>query len=195
MVSLSIWALRRIMTEKASQGFTLIGVLVATVIMGLLAVVMAQLLTRAEPIVDLGREQFIAVNLAREGLELVRTTRDSNWLSQDDRGLWLTNGICDSEDVSYFDTNRSFTIDVDMVQNIDGVGDVQQSRLYIKNNGLWIHDNQTGSPSPYSRVMTVDCISKEDDPPLITVTSAVSWQSRGEEREVIVNEKLYNWLP
>ncbi len=183
------------MSSADQHGFTLIGVMVATVILSALSITVAQVMSRAEPLVDMGREQFIAANLAREGLELVRAVRDTNWLSGDDRSQWLAGGLCNDSDTSYFDTDRRFTLDVDMVRNFEGVGDFEQSQLSIQDNGLWTHAANAGTATSYHRVLSIDCSTKESEPPFVIVTSQVAWQSRGQERQVVVKEKLYNWLP
>jgi len=177
------------------SGFTLIGVMVAVVILGVLILTVAQVMTRAEPVVDTAREQFIAAGLAREGLELVRAVRDTNWFSQDDRSRWLAEGLCDDQDTSFYDTDRRFTLDVNMVRTGSGVGDAQQATLFMQPNGLWVHTESGNERTPYQRVLSIDCSNKDSDPPQVLVASQVTWDSRGQARQVEVREKLFNWLP
>ncbi len=182
-------------TITSQQGLTLISVLVAVVILSFLSVALAQILTGGEKIADVGRETTVAAAIAREGLELVRAKRDSNWLATDPDVTWLAGGICEDEETSYFDTERQFTIDLNMVLNNSGVGDVADNTLYIHSNGTWLHEQASDSEqSLYTRSISVDCSTKQADPPYVEVTSIVRWHSRAKNREIIIKEKLFNWF-
>lgn len=176
------------------KGFTLIEVMVAVVIISVLAVTVTQVMSRAEATVDVSRETFVAVNIAREGLELVRSVRDSNWFADDDRTLWLQQGLCDDSSQSYLDDDRQFTLDAEGVRNNSGVGSVADAALYIDEDGGWTHARMS-EKTPYERVIHIDCSTKINNPPYVTVTAEVLWRSRGQDRNVTLREKLYNWLP
>ncbi len=178
--------------QGSNHGFTLIGVMIALLIAASTGILIVQLMTRAQAITDVGREQFIATNLSREGLELVRQIRDSNWFnSPDDHSTWLARGLC--EDSS--DDNRQFTVDSDIIITGNDVGDIADAQLYRdETSGIWSHDS-TKTVTPYSREISVDCAANENDFAFVQVTSKVSWSSRNKEHEVVIKEKLYNWLP
>ncbi len=178
--------------SRKNKGFTLIGVVVATSIAGFLVIVIIQLLTRADRIVDRGRNIFIATNIAREGLELVRAKRDTNWFSNSNKNLWLDKGLCAENGNDYTDRNRTFVIDSKMVRNNNGVR-TGEGFLYIQPNGEWSHDPLAGKTPVYSRQITIDCSTKNDDPAYITVTSKVKWNTNTGQQELTLKEKLYNW--
>ncbi len=175
-------------------GFTLIEVTVALTLAVVAAAAVTQILARAERVVDVGRERFVAVNLAREGLELVRAVRDTNWFASGDKSQWLANGLCEQTGTSFLDADRRFTIDPTLVRNLAGVGEAQEAALYIQPNDEWSHQ-PSGSPTAYERVISIDCSTKADNPAFVSVAATVTWKNRGQERQVIIKEKLYNWIP
>src|SRR5688572_8908250 len=66
-------------TSTLNSGMTLIGVLVATLILTSGALAVVGLMAQTEKNSGLSQEKFVAANLAREGLELVQAYRDHNW--------------------------------------------------------------------------------------------------------------------
>lgn len=177
-----------------NQGFTLIEVLVATFIIATVVVAVSRLLSSAENITGIGKETFVATSVAREGLELVRAMRDTNWFSNTDRALWLGHGICRSGATTYNDANRQFILDPAMVRNLDEVRS-GSGALYINPlNKEWTHDT-SDRPTPYSRMISVDCSQAEAAVVKVTVTSTVTWRSRNQDRQAVIKEELYNWLP
>src|SRR6056297_883499 len=67
-------------TRTKQSGVTLIESLVAMaiVVVGLVAILSLVLITMSRA--RISKEQIVATTLAREGLEIVRTVRDTNWL-------------------------------------------------------------------------------------------------------------------
>ncbi len=177
-----------------NQGFTLIEVLVATFIIATVVVAVSRLLGSAENITGIGRETFVATSAAREGLELVRAMRDTNWFTNSDRTFWLDHGICRSGTATYNDTSRQFIIDPATVRNNNDV-ESGSGKLFINPlNQEWTHDS-SDRPTPYTRIMSVDCSQAESEVAKVTITSRVTWRSRGQDREATIKEDLYNWLP
>jgi Tfp pilus assembly protein PilV len=178
--------------NSKSAGITLVGILVATFILAAGAIAVSRLTGSAERFTGVGREITIATNLSREGLELIRAVRDTNWFSDETADHWLDRGICSGNGQDSSEKNRQLTIEPDTVRLGDtlGLGDTQ---LYINSNGAFTHKG--GSKTLYKRVVSVDCSTKDDEPQFVTVTSSVTWNSRNLDREVVLKERLYNWLP
>lgn len=170
----------------SQQGLTLIGVLVATIVISVVGVSASQLLTRSERVAEVASSQFVATNLAREGLELVRLIRDNNWFASDDPVEWIGEELC-----------QQFTYDAVMARQGDGPGSVDGAALFVDSRTQeWSHNSGgNGEDSGYKRILEVDCSDKDAELPFVTVSSTVSWEVRGEAREVVLKEKLYNWLP
>lgn len=178
-------------SSNKQAGLSLLGTLVAVIVLATVVVVASRLTARTQQAGRLSREDFAAATIAREGLELVRAVRDTNWfLARSDNRHW-THGLCTNPDTGEIFAERQFTLDAATVRRLDPVGDSQASLLSIADNGEWTH-HTAGTPTPYKRVLTVDC--RDRDVGLI-VTSTVSWLSNaGVERTLTLRERLYDWL-
>lgn len=176
----------------SQEGFTLIGVLVALTMVSVVTIGIAQLMTRAEQVVQIARSEFIATNLAREGLELVRSVRDTNWFTDDNRAHWIDDRMC-----------GQFTYDANDARHHHSPGGIDKAQLFIHgSNQEWRHSGSSSEITLFSRILEVDCTEKDNDPAdpnanpaFVLVTSRVFWEERGQEREVVLKEKLYNWFP
>jgi len=172
------------MSKSSIKGFTIIEVLVALFFLITITFAVIQLVTRASQVAQRAQEGFVAANIAREGVELIRARRDTQWFTDADRSNWIPSQMCDSP----------FTFDAISLRNRYGVTVGGAGDLYIASNGEWSH-TPSDTTTPYKRVLEVDCSEKDGDPGFVTTTSRVTWVSRGESREVVLKEKLYNWLP
>jgi len=65
-----------------NKGFTMIEVSIAIGVMMIGVVGIYSLVPRVAKTVSLNTDKFVAVQLAREGMEIIRNIRDSNWLEQ-----------------------------------------------------------------------------------------------------------------
>jgi len=166
--------------------------------------------------------RILAVNLAREGLEMVKNIRDSNWLAIEN------NETCFYEDMSNDPCRWDSGLDDDgsgLIKNIfsdnayldyliDDITD-DQSRLYIdSNSGFYSHNH--GQPTIYRRLITMqnvccfdaDSNLKCDDFNFtiieipcpaenlkigLDVKSTVRWTLKGQIREITVSDRLFNW--
>lgn len=182
-------------SNSNQAGLSLLGVVIAVFILTTIILAVTSLLARTEKIVGISREKFEATNLAREGLELVQSQRDTNWLASGTPKPYWTDQLCQSgaPDVR--------PLAIDAVTSITIVPDPTpaQQKLYRDNGHLThiISANET----PYSRLITIDCADHEIDPtvdppkPLrISVTSRVFWNHNGQPQEVVLTSNLYDWL-
>lgn len=194
--------------STASQaGLSLIGVLVATLVLvsGTLAV--AQLVARTQHITGLALERFVAATIAREGLELVQAQRDTNWLAHDAATTgdcatarqpdgrdecWMEN-VCDADGNGTL-SDHVIAIDRDLVGGITIIHNptAQQQRLYTDATDFWSHV-ATGQATRYQRVITLNCAEQQAASPSVLVSSRVTWDSRGGQQQAEVKSRLYNW--
>ncbi|MEX2054845.1 MAG: hypothetical protein WD972_01560, partial [Candidatus Andersenbacteria bacterium] len=187
-------------TSTRNSGMTLIGVLVATLILTSGALAVAGLMAQTEKNSGLSQEKFVAANLAREGLELVQAYRDHNWFATP-AVPWAL-GICDERSRQDYrftiepDAGSSYGILIEPVTTSRS----EESSLYVTADNEWTHQSGGAEKTAYKRDMVVDCNRQNnpaisDDPAYIVVTAEVSWESRGRNRTVKVYERLFNWLP
>lgn len=201
--------------KENSAGLTLVGVLVAVLVFSVMLIAVTQLMARSEKTIGISREEFIATNLAREALELTQYIRDSNWLSRGHTApltgrsnppdhSWVGHPFQNQPLCDGLVTNRVLTIEFDQDQGAIVADEAGNPRLLLLDtaNGHYFHTtNLSGGrpsvPSPFSRTITVNCAQQNATTPVqnehIIVTSRVWWTSRGQNREVTVSTKLYNW--
>jgi hypothetical protein len=169
--------------------------------------------------------RVVGSNLAREGIEVVKNIRDSNWLKIENNeqcGLALCawdNGlkdlVVDSGSIQTAIVNNYIDVDYPQLDfTSDSISDAG-ARLFIDiASGLYTN-NSAGGSSPFSRLITmqeiccpdVDHDSKCDSVTFsqcgadltdklniaIDVESQVRWSVNGKQREIIVEDVLYNW--
>ncbi|MAF13472.1 MAG: hypothetical protein CMI53_01090 [Parcubacteria group bacterium] len=184
--------------KESQSGQSLLEVVIAlTILVMALSAVLA--LTTSNIVGQKESEfQIVANNLAREGIEVVRSIRDSNWLA----GVAWDEGLTDA-------TKNVATAEFDIVTNTWSLNfDFTDDLLYISSGlsrGLYSHDG-SGQPSEFRRILTLDDICLDDgetievSPPCSTgqkigvkVTSEVSWLERGRDRQVTLESFLYAW--
>jgi len=172
------------------SGFTLIGVLVALLILAAVIIPITQVLIRGERVVDLARQRYQATLFAQEGLELTQNLRDSNWFAKESID-WL-DSLCQENK-----GERQYTIDPEIVRQELPLGPVSDTLLYEQPNNTFNHAIST-NPTIFDRLMTIDCLTKNDNPPYVTVTASVIWENPladPKATEVVIKQELYNWLP
>ena len=159
----------------------------------------------------IGGMQVVAANLAREGLEVVRATRDTNWLKSRsfDVGLVDAGGnktarpILDLENggwtVSFASTALS----------------AANAAVYVTTSGVYRQADTPpadGAVSPYARVLTLLHICRDDgtgDERLVgstasclgsetlaglAVSSTVGWKGvAGRQQTLTAEERFYDW--
>ncbi|MEK7556590.1 MAG: hypothetical protein AAB538_01300 [Patescibacteria group bacterium] len=179
--------------QSTQLGLSLLGTLLAAFLLATTAVVVSRLVARTERATQTSREFIVATAVGREGLELVRAVRDTNWfLKRSDNRHW-TKGLCSNDDTGeQFSETREFTLDADTVRRLESVGDSDKSALHIASNAEWVHDI-TPRATPYQRLLSVDCRDKDVS---ILVTAKVNWRGGDrQEHEWTVSERLYDWMP
>lgn len=178
--------------SKTQAGLSLLGTLLAAFLLATTAVAVSHLVARTQRASASSRERIIATAIGREGLELVRAVRDTNWFLQPSDARPWTFGLCSDMNGNEFFEKREFTLDAKTVRQLDPVGDGESAQLYVAGNGEWIHES-TSHATPYQRLLSVDCSDKDVS---MLVSAQVTWPGRdGNDRQWTVRERLYDWLP
>ncbi|MCX6737510.1 MAG: prepilin-type N-terminal cleavage/methylation domain-containing protein [Candidatus Parcubacteria bacterium] len=172
--------------SKCKNGFSLIEALIAIgiLIVGILSAFL--LLVRTTSTIPAMQERLRAVNLAQEGIELVRALRDSDFVSGVVGGFkdFLPTDECQREDNCQIDVNSS--------GNIDLVTNANITPLIFHTDSFLYNYNSSGSTeeSIFSRQIIID--SNQDD--WMDVTVEVEYSIKGKEQIIIATDRLYNWL-
>lgn len=127
-------------------------------------------------------ERLIAINLAREGIEVIRNTRDTNWLEGE---AWDNGLVGDGEATANFNAG-SWSLDF----NPDSITD-SAARLYFHSaTGIYNHESTDGAATEYYRLIT---INPDGTDYMKKVTSLVRWYERGRYHEINLEGWIYNW--
>jgi len=196
----------------SNRGETLIEILIALVILilgsaGALRIISASIANN-----QISKERVIATNLAREGVELVRNVRDTNWLrfAGERRECWNTFDYnCGGSSISsgYYKIDFSIGDRADLMSVSAGInledglnGQDASYRLYEDSStGLISHDS-TKDPTIYFREIRLDyldqngSLSNNQSENSLRVNSRVTWVDRGEVYNVVLTTVLTDYL-
>jgi prepilin-type N-terminal cleavage/methylation domain-containing protein len=208
--------------RKNDAGFTLIELLIAIAVftIGLLGSI--GLATSNYSNSQDNLDKTLAVNLAQEGLELIRNVRDSNWLKIEANQEVIVGGVFDPYTWdSALSGNNYVYIDYDDVAPSafplacggtlkSCVENCPNCQLYTYlANGYYSHDNTDSVPTKYSRGFRLHkiCLSADGLTESLVdasgvcpgthigfqVTSHVQWPDNGQTKFIEVSDYIYNW--
>jgi len=202
------------------NGFTLLGTLFsaffAIIVIAAIVSLTAQIYNSSRS----SKNRFIAVGLAKEGIELVRSMRDSNWLFyqyDSTSGVSLpttqmkwrgdTSGSC-SANTSCLRSLCNGTYRVDALtpsgSNFELVSAATTDRTKLKTNGNGFYTYTSGDDTIFSRLITIsgagacgevadsNVVSTKPNP--MVVTSTVYWKDSTSDRTTVLQEALYDWM-
>jgi len=173
------------MTTPHMRGFTLVETLVAITIIATALVGPFYAVQQALNASRSARNQLIATSLAQEGIEYVRSIRDSNYLYNNvnvTQRSWLYR----------LDGTGGNTCFTPARCTIDAVEDTVSSSvtpLYLSTTDIY-NQQGLGAPTVYTRTVQLTSVTATE----VIVTVTVSWTTKGQARTAIVSETLHNWL-
>jgi len=150
--------------------------------------------------------RIVASNLAREGIDVVRNIRDTNWLKnlEWDATLYLGN---DYTAIAVFNpTLNTWQLNFNP-NNIDEAA----AKLYRQTNNLYLQDISPpeGTATIYSRLLTLTPICFNQITKIETISggscgigeekigilvkSEVKWLESGRSHLITLEDRLYNW--
>jgi len=150
------------------RGFTLIEILIAISVMTIGIVGIYTIVPNIIAVTGANTDKFIASQLAREGIELVRNIRDTNWL----KGLSWDNGLTgcvEGCEIDYNDSSLSPFMDRNLKVDTDG-----------------FYNYQNGTDTKFKRKII---ITPNGD--VLNVKVQIVWSGKGSPYETL--ENLYNW--
>lgn len=151
--------------------------------------------------------RVIATNLAREGIDVVRNIRDTNWLKNSPWDDLLHDGA-DHTAIAVFnpvaDPGWQLKFSPSAI-------DEAAAKLYLSADNLYLQDDAPpgGTSTLYARLLTLDpiCLNLAAKTETITggdclggeekiglrVGSEVAWTESGRSHSITLEDKLYNW--
>jgi len=168
---------RRVLSQV--EGFTIVELMIAITLMvtGIMAIY--ALVPQGIKISVVNTDKYLATQLAREGIEVVRNIRDTNWLEQMESPIaaWdegLT-GCAAGCEVDY--TTSAVN---DPVLPAYGAG------RYIKVDGNGLYNYTAGTDTKFKRKIEIIPISGN-----LQVKATVIWSA--DYNDVLLEEILYDW--
>lgn len=141
--------------------------------------------------------RIIAVNLAREGIEIVRNRRDSNWVAV---RSWDAGILAVGEENAYA---PQWNADTQQMELVPLSSSTTQGRLYVVPETGMVSPSDTGQATRFFRriILTNLCADGgsacgQSDRVGIRVQSDVAWERRGvfpQKPQVSVVGELYKW--
>jgi prepilin-type N-terminal cleavage/methylation domain-containing protein len=162
--------------NKKNKGFSLMEVIVAVAIITTTLITIISLVNFSVSSVGVGESTITAVSLAQEGLEIVRNIRDNNWL------LYKRAPDNWRDDLGEGD----WRVQYDQL----GLFSFSNTPLKIDSNGFYQYNS--GDDTLFYRKITIEYIPGDDTQ--IKVISEVTWQEKSRSRNLIAEDRLYNWL-
>ena len=131
------------------------------------------LITLSVSAVRAGKNRTIAVHLAQEGIEIVKSIRDSNWLNYK-RGADWTDDLEEGDyRIQYNDLVLRPFLDIPLKKD---------------SNGFYQYDS--GSDTLFYRKISITHIGDDQ----IKVVAEIAWQERRKTNTLQAEDRLYNWL-
>ena len=160
--------------KRFQKGFTLIETLVAIAILLIAVVGPISLIGDALHKLYYAKDQMIAINLAQEGIEVVRQRRDSDMLGTVGADIFsLPNPIY-------------YTVDASSASlNISTAG---QKPVYINGD---FYAQSGGTATQFTRLITITSVGSGTTER--KVTSTVEWKTGGQTGTITVSEYLFKW--
>lgn len=197
---------------ELKKGFTLLETVAALAIIVLGIIGPVVLVTQGLVDFSSSKNKLIAVNLAQEGIELIRLVRDNNVLcdflkkQEDPTSSWSWRK--DPEGIK-FSSQEELEGDVFNFHHCVSCGSASlhfphlsnyQGRRLKYDNITGLYNYSSGVDTPFTRKIEIKVppepalrdgdIDKKDQ---MDVIVTVEWKERGRTRSVVLRDRLYNW--
>ncbi|MFZ3073861.1 MAG: prepilin-type N-terminal cleavage/methylation domain-containing protein [Minisyncoccales bacterium] len=172
-------------------GFTLVEVMTALTIIMVGIVGVYGLINQTLSASKTASMQLTAAYLGKEGIEIVRNIRDSNYLKSlngepgyDQEHSWMS-GLTSSGSPENVNCSTSTGCAADYSMQALSLG---YANTPLKFNGSF-YNYSTGVETPYKRIITVNHSGGN----FLEVVVSVNWVEHGRNHSMTVRENLYNW--
>lgn len=199
--------------QKGKAGFTLIETLVALTVLITAVTSMVALISRGLADVKTSKNRLIALNLAREGLELTRVVREHNKMcdrwdndAMDDSFAWDTDsdgvgtirGSNQRVDATDWPSSEMVTCTLAPLRKIQNPNFQASCAIKLKLDASGRYGYLSGPDTLFQRCIDIhhppglgeDGIPKTQ---MLNVASTVIWEERGVTQSVTLRERFYNW--
>jgi len=157
--------------KNKKNGFTIIEAIVAIFILTVGIIACSILADQVFRSASTAKDRLIAVNLAQEGIEVIRNIRDNSWLALDP--TWKDDLPAGDWKVSYDSAGVTAYVD-DECLKVDADG---------------FYNYSFGTDTTFQRKIIISHISDSE----MKVEAIVYWVTRGTSKSINIVEYLYDW--
>lgn len=171
--------MRKIIKTKFKAGFSLVEIMTVLFIVSLGMVSVLTLIVQNIQGQNVNKGALIAYQLSQEGIELVRRTRDSNWLAGQ---AWNTNLTPGTYLIDYRDL-------IPRTQTFTG-------QDFLKQDSYGFYYNSTDAVDPNSSSIfsrKIDLIANPANPNSVFVRSTITWNDHSKSFNYALETTLYDW--
>ncbi len=168
-------------SKRNQKGLTLVETTVALgiIMMGVLASLVLMMATFN--FAQRNEQEIVIVNLAREGIEIVRAMRNTGSID-------LFDGTYDGQNF-IVDSDANFNLDTSVGESIDyDIDDCSSCSLYIS-DGRYLHED-TGDITIFKRIVRIRNVSGNEK----KITSEIRWQHKGQNHDFLLETNFTNWV-
>lgn len=170
---------------KNQNGVTLIETIVSLGILTMGIISALTLITTSVVYSQTVEQQVVVVNLAREGMEMIRAIREFNSTSEEGTIYGFSQLSAGKYTVgpNYISGDLQLSpVDSEVIKNCQNCS----LSLYA---GRYLHGTTDGTPTVFKRMITISDIGSEEK----KILSTVYWSERGRDHSFVLEENLTNW--
>jgi hypothetical protein len=177
---------------KSEKGLTIIEIIITVFILSVAIIGIYSAFSVMATLTSDIFDTFVAASLAQEGVEVIRSVRDNNWLS----GVSWYDGLSGCDAGCEIDYKAGTPLGVKPNQHLYGsVGDY----LNINSNGMYSYEITNSTKTKFKRKVTIIFLPTSTEP-IAEVSVQVYWDQKptllnptGAPGSISVTEYLYNW--
>jgi len=167
--------------KKNNRGFTLLEAILAVFVTAVGVLGAYGLSQQILAYSSLSNSNFTAAYLAKEGIEIVRNIRDSNWVEE------AASGVDIAWDYSL--DAGDYEVDYNAILSSVSGNCLNLNNLKLETaTGLFGY-GAVGNQTKYKRKITIESLADGS----LRVSSEVCWQEKGQTKSITAQDILYEW--
>ena len=174
---------------KKINGQSLVETIVAVGIMivGITAVLTLAVISLS--VSGVSKQNIIALNLAREGIEITRAVRDTHWLR--DVQCWHSSNECGLKTGKYvLDYQTEDTLTHLSLTTLPGSDFDRCTNCQLLINADGLYNLTSGSPTVYKRIIEINTGASAEEKEII---SSVQWKDKYGTHKIVLKTILTDW--
>jgi len=179
---------------KKNKGFTVLELLISIFVISIGIISSYSVVQQVFSYTFRSNNRLTAAYLGKEGIEIVRNIRDTNWLEGDISGEkdWDA-GLHDGSTASYQADYETLTFLATQKNDCSGSSCEAYTGEFLKFDGDY-YNYSLGSDTKYKRRIEITPHGLDpNNPDKLKVLVEVMWMEKGISQNIIIREDLYDW--